>query len=218
MANSTKMKAMLFCLICGSFWGASATPLAGGDPPQLQPERHAARVLQSTRMLHYFQEVAQLKQQIPTVRRQAWLWQKTEPAPTTPTEYLERRVVSVKVLHWQLRLWQHRLAAAKRAVGPGVLPYRHFGSCLGAVNYLFGGRWDHQRAVMVVGRESHFYPDAANGSHLGCAQESDGMRSTYLKGPWNDPYWNVRAMLAVVQNGGWCNWDLYNYCGPGGEF
>ena len=123
-----------------------------------------------------------------------------------------------------LSLWVSAVApagstkSARHKQADRALTYRHFNSCLGAVEYLFRGRWDYQRALMVVKRESHFRPSASNGSHLGCAEESTGMRTAYLKGPWNDPYWNVRAMLTVVSRGGWCNWDLVNYCNPGGEF
>lgn len=98
------------------------------------------------------------------------------------------------------------------------LPYRKFTSCLSAVNYLFRGRWDLPRARMVVRRESSYDPNADNGTHFGCAQESSAMMSAHLKGPWNDAYYNVWVLLWEAEHNGWCNWDIVNYCAPGGEF
>jgi len=73
---------------------------------------------------------------------------------------------------------------------------------------------------MVVHRESTDSPNASNGTHMGCAEESAGMRQAHLHGPWNDAFWNVLAMRDVVDDSsyGWCHWDIVNYCLPGGEF
>lgn len=98
------------------------------------------------------------------------------------------------------------------------LPYRHFTSCLDAVNYLFQGRPDLVRARMVVKRESKYEPKADNGTHFGCAQESSRMMSAHLRGSWNDAYYNVWVLLWEAEHNGWCNWDIVNYCAPGGEF
>ena len=113
---------------------------------------------------------------------------------------------------------------AIEAVNRKTKGYVNFGSdCRAAVDYLFEGRWDHQRALMVVNRESRFVSfvvDYASGSHKGCAQLSPGLQRRFLQGPWNDPYWNVRALRDAVDapDYGWCHWDIINYCARGGQF
>ena len=99
--------------------------------------------------------------------------------------------------------------------------YVSFPSCREAVDYFFSGRMDYERALMVVNRESRFVPDAVSPTGArGCAQMTSGMRNTFLQGPWDDPYWNVRAMRDAVDHPdwGWCHWDVVNYCARGGEF
>lgn len=100
--------------------------------------------------------------------------------------------------------------------------YRPFNNCAEAVDHIFGGRWDHSRAHMVTHRESRNDPNARRpGSQFaGCAQLSAKIQADFLKGPWNDPYYNVLAMRDAVDHSawGWCHWDIINYCAPGGQF
>ena len=99
--------------------------------------------------------------------------------------------------------------------------YKKFSDCKQAVDYLFSDRSDYQRALHVVHRESRFVPTAISRTGaLGCAQLTGGLKRTFLKGPWNDPYWNVLALRSAVDdpNWGWCHWDVINYCRRGGEF
>jgi|GEM_PF-4174016 len=104
---------------------------------------------------------------------------------------------------------------------PGLVekPYRAFTTCTQAVDYLFEGRWDQSRAIRVVKRESGNQPGARRpgSQYAGCTQISAGMRKNLL-GPWNDPYYNVLVMYQKASNGGWCHWDIVNYCRAGGEW
>ena len=108
------------------------------------------------------------------------------------------------------------------ALRDGTGGYRSFSNCADAVDYIFGGRWDHGRARMVTHRESRDVPTARRpgSQYAGCAQLSAGIRASFLKGPWEDPYYNVLAMRDAVDHPewGWCHWDSYNYCAPGGQF
>ena len=99
--------------------------------------------------------------------------------------------------------------------------YQMFNDCREAVDHLFAGRWDHQRALRIVQRESGFQPGAVSRTGArGCAQLTSGIRNAFLEGPWDDPYWNVLAMRSAIDHPdwGWCHWDIRNYCLPGGEF
>jgi len=113
---------------------------------------------------------------------------------------------------------------ATQAMIRKVKGYQNFGTdCRAAVDYLFEGRWDYQRALMVVNRESRFVSfvvDYASGSHKGCAQLSAGLQRRFLQGPWQDPYYNVKALRDAVDapDYGWCHWDIVNYCARGGQF
>jgi hypothetical protein len=102
----------------------------------------------------------------------------------------------------------------------GIDPnYQWLQDCHSAVDVVFAGRWDFSRAHMVVQRESNNIPSAISPTgHRGCGQLSQGLRDTWLKGPWDDPYWNVRAIRDIVDSDSWCHWDLRNYCSAGGEF
>ncbi|MCC7543664.1 hypothetical protein IT415_03050 [bacterium] len=106
--------------------------------------------------------------------------------------------------------------------GDPVRPYKTFSSCRDAVDYLFSDRTDHQRAIGVVYRESTNNPNARRpgSQYAGCAQLSSTLQATFLRGPWNDAYYNVLAMRDAVDDPrwGWCHWDLVNYCEYGGEF
>jgi hypothetical protein len=98
--------------------------------------------------------------------------------------------------------------------------YQVFDDCEQAVEYLFAGRWDHDRAMRVVYRESRYEPTAVSRTGAkGCAQLTGGLLN-FLGGPWSDPYWNVLAMRTAVDDPdwGWCHWDIVNYCRPGGQF
>ncbi len=101
-------------------------------------------------------------------------------------------------------------------------PYKQFTNCREAVDYIFNDRVDYPRAVKVVFRESTNNPNARRpgSQYAGCAQLSATLQRLFLKGPWNDPYFNVLALRDAVDNPawGWCHWDLVNYCKPGGEF
>lgn len=99
--------------------------------------------------------------------------------------------------------------------------YKEFSDCKQAVDYLFSGRSDYHRALHVVYRESRYVPTAVSRTGaLGCAQLTGGLKRTFLKGPWNDPYWNILALRLAVDDPhwGWCHWDVVNYCRRGGEF
>lgn len=101
-------------------------------------------------------------------------------------------------------------------------PYKQLTNCREAVDYIFQDRVDYPRAVKVVFRESTNNPNARRpgSQYAGCAQLSNTLQRLFLKGPWNDPYFNVLALREAVDNPawGWCHWDLVNYCNPGGEF
>jgi hypothetical protein len=101
-------------------------------------------------------------------------------------------------------------------------PYQAFSNCREAVDYIFQDRVDYPRAVKVVFRESTNNPSArrSGSQYAGCAQLSASLQRLFLKGPWNDPYYNVLALRDAVDHPrwGWCHWDLVNYCGRGGEF
>lgn len=101
-------------------------------------------------------------------------------------------------------------------------PYKQFSNCREAVDYIFQDRVDYPRAVKVVFRESTNNPNARRpgSQYAGCAQLSNTLQRLFLKGAWNDPYFNVLALRDAVDHPrwGWCHWDLVNYCGPGGEF
>lgn len=101
-------------------------------------------------------------------------------------------------------------------------PYKPLSDCKEAVNYIFQDRVDYGRAMRVVYRESTYNPLArrAGSQYAGCAQLSYTLQKTFLKGPWQDPYYNVLALRDAVDSPawGWCHWDLVNYCLPGGEF
>lgn len=101
-------------------------------------------------------------------------------------------------------------------------PYQTFSNCREAVDYIFQDRIDYPRAVKVVFRESTNNPNARRpgSQYAGCAQLSSTLQRLFLKGPWNDPYYNVLALRDAVDHPrwGWCHWDLVNYCGKGGEF
>lgn len=100
--------------------------------------------------------------------------------------------------------------------------YKPLGNCREAVDYIFNDRVDYPRAVKVVFRESTNNPNARRpgSQYAGCAQLSSTLQRIFLKGPWNDPYFNVLALRDAVDSPawGWCHWDLVNYCKPGGEF
>lgn len=99
--------------------------------------------------------------------------------------------------------------------------YQHFDDCHAAVDYVFAGRWDKERAHRVVQRESTNDPSAVSPTGArGCTQITSGIRQHFLDGPWDDPYWNVLAMRRIVdhQDWGWCHWDIVNFCLKGGEF
>lgn len=109
---------------------------------------------------------------------------------------------------------------ANRKPGAPDKPYQYFATCDAAVRYLFEGRRDLSRALKVTKRESTNRPNAKNGTHLGCGQLSQNLRNG-LKGPWDDAYYNVlriRETTGGDLGGGWCHWDLVNYCKAGGEF
>lgn len=115
--------------------------------------------------------------------------------------------------------------AALRAPSPTAYlnpPYQSFSNCRQAVDYIFQDRIDYPRAVKVVFRESTNNPNARRpgSQYAGCAQISSTLQRLFLKGPWNDPYYNVLALRDAVDHPqwGWCHWDLVNYCGKGGEF
>ena len=101
-------------------------------------------------------------------------------------------------------------------------PYRALTDCKQAVDYIFQDRVDYSRALKVVYRESTYNPLArrAGSQYAGCAQLSYTLQKTFLKGPWQDPFYNVLALRDAVDSPswGWCHWDLVNYCLPGGEF
>ncbi len=105
---------------------------------------------------------------------------------------------------------------------PDAPPYVGFVDCKQAVDYLFEGRWDYERAVHVVYRESRYDPTAVSRTNaLGCAQLTGKLKQPpFLTGPWNDPFWNVLALRRAVDapGWGWCHWDVVNYCLPGGEW
>jgi soluble lytic murein transglycosylase-like protein len=99
--------------------------------------------------------------------------------------------------------------------------YRLFDDCRQAVDYLFAGRPDYERAHMVVHRESRYVPTAVSPTGArGCTQITSGIRNAFLQGAWDDPYWNVLAMRDAVDHPewGWCHWDVVNYCRAGGDF
>lgn len=100
--------------------------------------------------------------------------------------------------------------------------YKPFTNCREAVDYIFNDRVDYMRAVRVVYRESTNNPNSRRpgSQYAGCAQLSSTLQRLFLKGPWNDPYFNVLALRDAVDNPawGWCHWDLVNYCKAGGEF
>lgn len=109
-------------------------------------------------------------------------------------------------------------AMARQAAESG---YQHFDDCRQAVDVLFAGRWDYQRALYVIHRESRYVPTAVSPTGaLGCGQLTSGIRNAFLQGPWDDPYWNVLAVRTAVDDPawGWCHWDVVNYCHAGGEF
>ncbi len=101
-------------------------------------------------------------------------------------------------------------------------PYKQLNDCREAVDYIFNDRVDYTRAIRVVYRESTYNPNARRpgSQYAGCAQLSSTLQRLFLKGPWNDPYYNVLALRDAVDNPawGWCHWDIVNYCKPGGEF
>lgn len=101
-------------------------------------------------------------------------------------------------------------------------PYKVLTDCKDAVNYIFQDRVDYDRALTVVYRESTYNPLARRpgSQYAGCAQLSYTLQRTFLKGSWQDPYYNVLALRDAVDSPawGWCHWDLVNYCLPGGEF
>ncbi len=100
--------------------------------------------------------------------------------------------------------------------------YKSLSDCKEAVNYIFQDRVDYPRALKVVYRESTYNPLARRpgSQYAGCAQLSYTLQKTFLKGPWQDPFFNVLALRDAVDSPawGWCHWDLVNYCLPGGEF
>jgi len=108
------------------------------------------------------------------------------------------------------------------AVRDGTSGYRSFTNCADAVDYIFGGRWDHGRASYVTWRKSRNVPTAQRpGSQfIGCAQLSAGIRATFLKGSAYDPYYNVLALRDAADHPdwGWCHWDSVNYCAAGGAW
>lgn len=101
-------------------------------------------------------------------------------------------------------------------------PYKQLANCKDAVDYIFQDRVDYPRAIKVVYRESTYNPNARRpgSQYAGCAQLSNTLQRVFLKGPWNDPFFNVLALRDAVDSPswGWCHWDLVNYCLPGGEF
>lgn len=117
-----------------------------------------------------------------------------------------------------------KLASKNRPAPAGdpIKPYKPLANCRDAVDYLFNDRTDYARAIEVVYRESTNNPNARRpgSQYAGCAQLSSTLQATFLRGPWNDPYYNVLAMRDAVDDPrwGWCHWDLVNYCGAGGEF
>ncbi len=117
-----------------------------------------------------------------------------------------------------------RIAATKPKpiAGDPMRPYKPFSNCRDAVDYIFNDRTDYARAIEVVYRESTNNPNARRpgSQYAGCAQLSTTLQATFLRGPWNDAYYNVLALRDAVDNPrwGWCHWDLVNYCGAGGEF
>lgn len=97
--------------------------------------------------------------------------------------------------------------------------YVAFPSCREAVDYWFAGRDDLERAHLVVYRESRYVPWVISRTGArGCAQMVSHMRNEFLEGPWDDPYWNIKAMREAVDSWGWCHWDIVNYCKKGGQF
>jgi len=121
-------------------------------------------------------------------------------------------------------LIKHPVAQRASLLPPGDLarPYQAFANCREAVDYLFTDRVDYARAIEVVYRESTNNPQARRpgSQYAGCSQLSTTLQATFLRGPWNDPYYNVLALRDAVDNPrwGWCHWDLVNYCDAGGEF
>ena len=117
-----------------------------------------------------------------------------------------------------------KLASKNRPLPAGdpIKPYKPLNNCREAVDYLFNDRTDYARAIEVVYRESTNNPNARRpgSQYAGCAQLSSTLQATFLRGAWNDPYYNVLAMRDAVDDPrwGWCHWDLVNYCGKGGEF
>jgi hypothetical protein len=113
------------------------------------------------------------------------------------------------------------VANAQTAAMYAEFEVQQFGDCHSAVDYFFAGRWDLARAHRIVQRESGNFPGAVSRAGArGCAQLMPAMRNAFLEGPWDDPYWNVKAMFMAVNdpNWGWCHWDIVNFCKRGGEF
>ena len=106
--------------------------------------------------------------------------------------------------------------------GDPIRPYKPLANCREAVDYIFTDRVDYDRAIRVVYRESTNNPIARRpgSQYVGCAQLSTTLQATFLRGTWNDPYYNVLALRDAVDSPrwGWCHWDLVNYCDAGGEF
>jgi hypothetical protein len=218
--------AALAAAVCAAFAPISRATAATAvlcRGSQAVPAYRSLSSANSSKLHHYCAKAKTLSVKVQIIKRhRLWIaprykyWWHVPDKKWRKTVFQKR--LQVRNLQRDLAWLSGRIKKLTRPVDNRYLPYQHFNSCLDAVKYLFQGRSDLERAKYVVKRESTYSPNAANGSHLGCAQESDRMRATHLKGPWNDAYWNVLVLLEVVEDGGWCNWDIVNYCAPGGEF